>query len=278
VDVSTTTSLLDDHPAPDTFHRRWLWRYGAQREGDVRVVCVPCAGHGASMYAGWVSQLPRGVELWALQPPGRENRLHENAIDDFATLVEASADALDHLLDDRPFVLVGHSMGALIAFELTRELRRRGRPLPRRLVVSGHPAPQTGLTRPPRCHLPDPMFLPSIRGLNAARAQDDEYMDVMRMMLPTLRADFALCERYVYRDQPLLPCDLSVWGGDDDPEAGLPLLLGWREQTTAEFSLRMFSGDHFFLMTQKRAVLHALTSALAPLVAATAARRSHRPD
>jgi medium-chain acyl-[acyl-carrier-protein] hydrolase len=75
-----------------------------------------------------------------------------------------------------------------------------------------------------------------------------------------------------------LPCDLSVWGGDDDPEAGLPRLLGWREQTTAGFSLRMFGGDHLFLMTQKAAVLHALTNALAPLVDATAVRRSHRPD
>jgi surfactin synthase thioesterase subunit len=218
------------------------------------------------MYCTWPERLPEGIEVWGLQPPGRENRLDEPAFADVRALVADAASALEPLLDDRPFAFVGHSMGALVAFELTRELRRRRRPLPRRLFVSGRPAPQARPTGPIRCRLPDPMFLSTVQQMNTALASDDEYLEAIRFMLPTLRADFTLCEQYEYVEEPPLPCDLSVWGGDTDPETTVVQLCEWREQTTGDFALRTFSGDHFFLMTQRKIVLRALADTLEPLL------------
>lgn len=245
--------------------RQWLWS-GSPRDGDLRLFCVPCAGHGASMYRTWADGLPPEIEVWALQPPGRENRLEEAPFADVTALVRDAATALEALLDNRPFAIVGHSMGALIGFELARELRRKGRPQPCRLFLSGRSAPQAGVTGPRRHDLPDALFLRSVQQLNTALAQDDEYLDAIRFMLPTLRADFTMCECYTYVEEPALPCDLSVWGGEADMEAGIVQLAGWREHTTGHFALRMFPGDHFFLMAQKKAVLRVLAEELEPLL------------
>jgi medium-chain acyl-[acyl-carrier-protein] hydrolase len=249
-----------------THRTSWFWRHGPQRDGECRLFCVPCAGHGASMYYTWPNHLPRQVEVWALQPPGREDRLHETAFDDVHALVREAASALEPMLDDRPFALAGHSMGALIGFELTRELRRRGLPLPRRLFVSGHAAPQSGVTGEIRHNLSDAAFVRSIQQMNGELTGDQEYLDAIRMMLPTLRADFTLCERYPYVEELPLPCDLCVWGGESDPETNVTQLAEWREQTTGKFSLRMFAGDHFFVKTARKAVLRVLAAELEPLV------------
>jgi medium-chain acyl-[acyl-carrier-protein] hydrolase len=244
----------------------WFWRHGSHREGECRLFCMPCAGHGASMYYTWPDHLPGRVEVWALQPPGRENRLHEPAFTDVRALVREAAVAIERLLDDRPYALLGHSMGALIGFELARELRRRGRPLPRRLFVSGRPAPQAAPTGPIRHTLPNAAFVRSVQQLNAAMTNDREYLDAIRFMLPTLKADFTLCERYGYVEDRPLPCDLSVWGGDKDPETTVTQLTEWCEQTTATFSLQMFPGDHFFIKTARQEVLHRLAAELEPLI------------
>jgi len=231
------------------------------------------------MYSTWPDHLPRDVEAWALQPPGRENRLHEPAFDDLATLVRDALADVESLLDGRPFAIVGHSMGALIGFELTRELRRRGLQQPDCLYVSGHAAPHAGISGPIRHALPDAMFVSAIHDLNPALTGNEDYRDAIRFMLPTLRADFTLCERYRYVDDEPLACNLTVWGGLEDPETTLTQLVAWREQTTATFSLRMFPGDHFFLATQRRTVLRALTDGLEPsLDRARRLRRFAEPD
>jgi medium-chain acyl-[acyl-carrier-protein] hydrolase len=268
-------------PDPDSLNesngqRKWLWRQGSQHDGGFRLFCVPCAGHGASMYFSWPGRLPREIEVWALQPPGRENRLNEEPFADVLALVCDAATALEPLVEDLPFAIFGHSMGALIGFELTRELRRRRKPLPRHLFMSGHAAPQLGVTRPTRCDLPDALFLDSVRELNTVLARDDSYFEAMRFMLPTLRADFALCERYRYVAEPVLPCDLSAWGGEADRETSVVDLAGWREQTGASFSLRVFPGDHFFPMSHRKAVIRALGDKLAPLVEPE--RRTPQPE
>jgi medium-chain acyl-[acyl-carrier-protein] hydrolase len=113
------------------------------------------------------------------------------------------------------------------------------------------------------------MFLSAVGEVNTSLAHDEEYMDAVRFMLPTLRADFTLCECYSYTEEDPLPCNVSVWGGDADPDIGLAQLVGWREQTAANFSLTMFAGDHFFLMSQKKVVLRELADSLEPLLVLT---------
>jgi 4'-phosphopantetheinyl transferase len=176
-------------------------------------------------------------------------------------LVEALALALrPHL--DRPFAFFGHSLGALVAFELARRLRRNGGPQPVRLFVSGCPAPQAR-TREKSVHsLPDAEFreeLRRLKGTPAAVLDDDELMEVL---LPTLRADFALCETYAFAPGPALTCPISALGGLADDTVSHQDLDAWREQAAGPFRLRMLPGDHFFLQTAQQLLLRALAREL----------------
>ena len=150
---------------------------------------------------------------------------------------------------DKPFAFFGHSMGALVSFELARLLHKEYKCSPSHLFVSGRRAPQVPDPDPPIHTLPNSEFLQELRRLNGtpeAVLQNDE---LMQLLLPTLRADFAVLETYVYTPQPLLDYPITAFGGLQDPEVCCEVLEAWRDQTRAAFSLHKFPGDHFFLHT-----------------------------
>ena len=180
----------------------------------------------------------------------------------------AVADALrPHL--DVPFALFGHSMGALVVFELTRELRRRRVPLPVLLAVSGHEAPQRPDPDPPIAHLPDAEFIRELRArYDGIPEQVLAEQELLQLLLPVLRADVLLMESYVYGDEPALECALSCYGGEQDRHVGREDLEAWREQTRGPFTLRVFPGGHFFIESARDAVLKALREDLLPSIGA----------
>lgn len=226
----------------------WL-NYAAPNPGAaLRLFCFPYAGGNSVIYQAWPEYLPRAVEVCAVQPPGRGARLGEPAYTNLPALVGALAEALPPHLD-KPFAFFGHSMGALISFELTRELRRRGSPTPAQLFVSGRRAPQIGKETPVTYNLPEADFLEHVGSFNGTPREVLEHPELMRLLLPLLRADFALCQTYVYRPEPPLDCPISVFGGLQDGGVPREYLEAWREQTAAAFSVRMLPGDHFFLRT-----------------------------
>jgi medium-chain acyl-[acyl-carrier-protein] hydrolase len=169
-------------------------------------------------------------------------------------LVEALAAAIASYLD-RPFAFLGHSMGAAVAFELARALRRRGLAGPRALVVSA--------ARAPRCrrnHVPPPP--PSdeelIAGLRALQGTPGELLEdpaALHALLPALRADTALYRGYMYAEEPPLACPILAYGGLDDQHISREQLEGWAEETTAAFSARRFPGGHFFLELHRGEIL-----------------------
>jgi medium-chain acyl-[acyl-carrier-protein] hydrolase len=161
-------------------------------------------------------------------------------------LVEALAQALAPLLD-RPFAFFGHSLGALVSFELARQIRRQYGVHPVRLFVSAGRAPQIPHRVPPIHTLPDKEFLVELRRLNGTPSELLDHEELMDIMLPLLRADFALYETYVYLTEPPLSCPISAFGGLQDHRVSKSDLEAWRAQTSGSFSLRMFPGDHFFL-------------------------------
>src|SRR6187397_2335302 len=128
----------------------------------LRLFCLPHAGAGASVFARWSRALPPAIKVRALQLPGRESRLREPPASGMSPLVGELADTIAPVLD-RPFAIFGHSMGALIGFELARELRRRGRPGPRHLLMSGLRAPDRPSRLPPLAALPDAAFLDGVQ-------------------------------------------------------------------------------------------------------------------
>ena len=223
--------------------------------------CFPYAGTGAAIFRVWPDGLPADVEVCPVQFPGRGTRLKETPFTRLSPLVEALAEALFPLLD-KPFALFGHSMGALVGFELARRLRRQSGVRPVRLFVSAARAPQLPPRDRPIHALPEREFIAELRRLSGTPGELLEDVEFMRIMLPVLRADFAVCETYVHSTEAPLDCSISTFGGLQDQRVSRRDLEAWRDQTSASFSLRMFSGDHFFLNTTQPLLLQALSQDL----------------
>jgi medium-chain acyl-[acyl-carrier-protein] hydrolase len=224
-------------------------------QAGLRLFCFPYAGGGASIYSKWAASLPESVELHCVQLPGRETRIFEPAYRQLAPLIEALAPVLAPQLD-RPFAVFGHSMGALIGFELCRHLRRQGQPMPIGLFVSGRQAPHRAESDPP---------IHALRALNGTPHEVLANAELMEMALPGLRADFELCETYVHTPEPPLNLPILAFGGLFDRDVSREDVDAWREHTTGRFSLSMLPGDHFFIESARPQLLQRLVQELVRL-------------
>jgi len=166
---------------------------------------------------------------------------------------------------DLPFAFFGHSMGSLISFELARRLRRERQQEPIHLFVSGRSAPQLPDEEPPAHNLPEPEFLEELRRLNGTPKEALAYPELMQILIPILRADFSVCETYIYTEEPPLACPISAFGGTQDSDVSREDMEAWRRQTRASFTLRMFSGDHFFLHSAEEQLLTILAEEISHL-------------
>lgn len=225
----------------------WLRPFSQRRNPRARLWCLPHAGGSASAYRDWPAALPEDVEVCAIQLPGREDRIAEPAFDDAAELADRLWEVLAAELD-RPFSLFGHSMGALIAFELADRARTAGVE-PRRLLVSGCRAPHLALRCAPRCERPEREFLDAVREINGAPDAVPADEELMQMMIPTMLRDFRLSELYRYRPRPPLGCPIAAFGGVADAEVTREELCGWARHSAAGFRMYMSQGDHFYLQS-----------------------------
>jgi surfactin synthase thioesterase subunit len=231
----------------------WLGPPGA-RPGDLVLYCLPYAGAGASVYRDWSGRLP-GVEVVPVHLPGRNGRIRERPYSTVDALVGDLAGAMEPRLH-RPFAVFGHSMGALLAFELARLLRGRGLPGPRVLFASGAVAPQS---RSPRKGADSTReLIMRVRDLGGPGLQALRNPELLRLALPWLRADFHMVDSYVYRDQPPLDCPIHAFCGSRDPEVRRADAEGWLAQTSAGGAVRVLPGDHFFPDESRDALLAAI--------------------
>lgn len=207
---------------------------------------LPYAGSGATTFRAWLDFLPETVELCPIQLPGRETRMREAPFENVLPLVQALAPALMPLLD-RPFVFVGHSMGALIGFELARELRRQNAAAPSHIFVSGRIAPHLPLPRRPFYNRTEPDLIDGLREMGGTPEEVLENAELMKLLIRVLRADFAVNETYGYSAEPPLDCPISSFAGLQDPEVSREPLEAWRIHTTIQFEAQIFPGGHFFL-------------------------------
>lgn len=226
----------------------------------VRLFCLPYAGGSAAIYRAWVGAAPPEIELVPIELPGRGRRFAEPAYTRMHALVASLAQAIGPLAQ-QPFALFGHSMGALIGFELARWLQHSGPAMPVRLFVSGCSAPQLPPTRVIH-DLPDAAFVSELRRLNGTPAEVFANAELMQLVAPLLRADFELCETYTCAAAPPLVCPISAFGGQADSEATPERMEQWRAQTAAPFVLRGLPGDHFFLNDARDLLLRAIAQDL----------------
>src|ERR1051325_10798789 len=196
----------------------WITIAGPNPQAGMRLFCFPYAGGSSLIYRQWHESLPYDVEVCLVQLTGRGSRLMETPYKRVGPLVEAVAGAIQPLLD-RPFAFFGHSMGAIICFELARHLRRQ-RPdtQPAYLFVSGRRAPQFPDTDRVTYDLPEPELIAELRRLHGTPQEVLEHPELMRLMLPLLRADFELVQTYEYTPEPPLGCPIAVFGGLQDYE------------------------------------------------------------
>ncbi len=232
----------------------WLVVPRPNPQARLRLICFPHSGAGASTFTAWAAALPPQIEVGAVQLPGREARLSEPAFTQMAPLVAALHAALRPQLAGRPFAFFGHSMGALVSYELARRLQAEGTP-PVHMFVSGHPAPQLPDREAPIHNLPEPEFTARLRQLNGTPPEVLEHPELRDLLLPILRADFTVCDTYTFAPGEPLPCSLSAFGGLQDPHARRDELEAWREHTRGTFAARLFPGDHFYINSARPLLL-----------------------
>jgi len=228
----------------------------------MRVFCVPYAGAGASAFRAWPNTFPDDIELCSLQPAGRERRIAEPLAVSMPDIVNPLVSDIVDLLDV-PFAFFGHSMGALVAFEATRELARRNLGQPVHLIVSGVRAPRT-IRRTPELHrLPDAQRVAELRRLGGTPSEVLAQSELLAIILPVLRADLTAYETYEFIPDGPLACPISAWGGRSDRDLNDEELVAWGQETTGPFTVRHFDGGHFYLIGAAGAVTSALADTLA---------------
>jgi medium-chain acyl-[acyl-carrier-protein] hydrolase len=236
---------------------RWVLSLRASDAIERRVFCFPYAGGGASIYRRWAASAHEGVEFCAIQLPGHEDRLSERPLSHVSDLIPLLLEQLAPQLD-RPFAFFGHSMGAVIAFELARALHARGGALPVHLFLSGRRAPHLPDKRRPIHDLTQAEFELELRRLDGTPREVLQDPEVMELMMPVLRADFAICDTHVYTGGPPLDVPITAFGGTDDPETDPEALEAWRAYTRAFCGVKMFPGNHFFLHEHANALARAV--------------------
>jgi medium-chain acyl-[acyl-carrier-protein] hydrolase len=219
-------------------------------QAHLRLFCFPYAGGTAAMFREWPRYLPPEVELCAVQYPGRGTRMHELLIEEIPKLAHMIGTEIKPFLN-KPFAFFGHSMGALVSFELARRLQREGQSGPLQLFVSGCTAPHIRNVDDPTYNLPDTEFIDELRRLKGTPAEVLDNAELMQLMLPIIRADFKASQTYQYIPGEPLSCPVRACGGLKDEMVTRDKIEGWGEHTTSAFMAQMFPGDHFFLNTSQ---------------------------
>ena len=209
------------------------------------------------MFREWQRHLAPEIDVCLVHLPGRARRIGERPRARVRPLVEEMADAIGTELPDR-FAFYGHSMGALIGFELARELRRRNWSTPVHLFLSACRAPTIMRGVRPTFNLPVQELMVEIRKLNGTPREFFESPEIQNVLLPLLRADLEIVDTYEYVAEPPLDCAINVYGGEQDTHVPPGNLVSWELQTSAKCTLRIFSGDHFFIQSQKMEFLRSL--------------------
>lgn len=228
--------------------------------GARRLFCFPFAGSSAASFLPWQALLGTRLELRVALLPGRGLRLFEAPLDDMDELVDRLTRAVADLAD-RPFAFFGHSLGALVGFEVARALRRQGLPGPDVLYVSGAEGPQTRAVERHLHDLPEAELIDALRDYNGTPAEILDDQEMMRLLLPGLRADFALDERYVYRAEAPLDIPFHLLLGDRDPHVDAVRAAGWARESTQPLHRHEYPGDHFFIHSHQAAITTLLAAA-----------------
>lgn len=239
---------------------RWLPTLKPDSGAVLRLFCFPFAGGGAQFYYPWLDALGNAIDVCPVMLPGREKLIRSQPYSDMNALLPDLVAQLRNAMDI-PYAFFGHSMGALIAYNVARQLREYGMPQPLHLFISAMYAPRHLPTSPILHNLPEDEFISALKTFNGTPQSVLGSKELMQVMLPYLRADFQLIETYRYpedshsRNTPALSLPFSIYGGTEDTITRRHLLL-WKEETCSSCQLKMFPGGHFYLSEPHNLLRH----------------------
>ena len=241
-------------------HSKWIHRPAPRPEATNRLICFPFAGGGASSFRDWASHVPADTELLVIQLPGREERISEPLVTRCDEIVRSVCTELLTYLD-KPFALFGHSMGAVVAYEVVRRLRADGHRQPTHLFLSSRGAPQSQALDGELRQLEGLDFLDKLHELYGAVPEairnNAELRDVFT---PILKADVTVLETHCYNEEAPIGCPITVMGGEDDPRITADMLSAWEAHTNGSFAQKMYAGGHFYLFDQVEAVVEVISN------------------
>jgi medium-chain acyl-[acyl-carrier-protein] hydrolase len=240
---------------------RWFPVWQRQPSPSLRLICFPYAGGQAGAFATWACDLGPTVEVRALQLPGRASRYGESPVVGVGALLDAIEPHM-RWLAQAPYALFGHSLGGIVAFELARRLRRLGVHPPRHLFVSSACVPERIGEIDPLHQLPDGEFVAQLRDLGGTPEEVFAHPELMAIVLPSLRADFRVLERWKTPVEPPLSIPVTVLGGRADRRVPPAELWHWRRHAGGPFAVRLFDGDHFYLNPGRGALMTVIRDAL----------------
>lgn len=235
---------------------------------DLRLFLFPYAGGGPAVFGKWIMELPENIEGIITHYPGRGSRHKEPPINDIFRLAEQLSQSIQSFFD-KPFAFFGHSLGALIAFELTRQLHRQGLRQPEILFVSACGAPQIPDPHPPMSALPDAQFLETLERMGGVDSELLRQPEILQLLMPMIRADFEAIESYHYDPNvPPVRCPIMAFGGLADGRVSPEQLEGWAAHSRSYFKSQYFPGDHFFINPYRRAIIESLSMEIGALARA----------
>lgn len=245
---------------------KWFTFFNRKPDARLRLFCFPFGGGGISAFSDWAALIPPGAELVVMELPGRGQRFGEPLMDDMSLIIDRMANEFIRYVD-KPCVFFGHSLGALLGFELMQTLRRRGVPLPKLFIAAGMRAPQSEVEH--RLYgLDDEAFLAALDNYNGTPKAILANRELMSLYLPIFRADFSLSESYQYRTSRPFSLPFMFMGGEDDHTVTEAECYGWQLHSELPMVQKFFPGDHFFLLNEGKAeVLGALGRSLRQVMA-----------
>jgi surfactin synthase thioesterase subunit len=269
MNTSVLTPALQRGPAHAVLAgSRWFLRFRQVQRPVLKLFCLPYAGGGATVYRQWHQFLESGIELYALQLPGRGSRLEEPPCLDLLYLAGQVAEAVLHESGSSRFALFGHSMGALLAFEVSRRLSERGQRQPECLFVSGRHAPHvdSGVPGCQRRCLSDAEFVDELRRLEGTPSDVLANPELLGLLMPALRGDFTLLENWRLRPSPPLDLPLVALAGRLDPHVRVESVRKWSTWTRGRFELLTYPGGHFFVHEDEPRVVRDVCQRLTSLL------------
>jgi medium-chain acyl-[acyl-carrier-protein] hydrolase len=248
----------------------WIVRRTPRDAAALRLFCFPHAGAGSVIFRDWYADFPETIDVCAIEPPGRLARRRERAIGEVGAFAKALAAALDPYLD-LPFAFLGYSLGALMAFETARELRRLRKLEPTQLIVAAHRAPHMPRRYPAISNEPKFAFVRELETrygpFEPMIKADPEMLD---LIVDIMRVDLGMLENYRYQEEEAFRCPIVAIGGSEDASMITAELAAWRTHTAGPFHEHWLPGGHFFLRNRGPELRGLVRDAISPPASAPA--------